>query len=88
MASAGDVLENPVTRQRLVFRNTTRDSGCSPGYEEEFRLVKPPWLIQRVLFGVLRPPDFSDTEVLIPGTTLRSRRLFRGGRLRRMSPSS
>jgi hypothetical protein len=24
-------------------------------YEEEFRLAKPPWLIQKVLFGVLGP---------------------------------
>jgi len=58
-------------------------------YEEEFRLVKPPWLIQRVLLGVLGPlARLLGSEVLIPGTALRSRRLFRGRRVGRMSPAS
>jgi hypothetical protein len=49
MARAGEVLENPVSGQRIVFRKTAADT------DDEFRLASPPWPVQRALFAVLAP---------------------------------
>jgi hypothetical protein len=71
VARAGEVLENPISGQRIIFRKTASDTDgklhekgvpnllqmavIASERADEYRLVKPPWPVQQALFAVLAP---------------------------------